>query len=218
MKRKERHQLKEDEFKTALSRMYSWIWQRKREFSIALSALVVIILVGVGIRLVKAQQLKKESRIFGQIIELRQALENQDETKVAELEKLAGKGQFSRAAYLELASFYAEKGELEKALSWIEKFPPRPKDILWVKAMDLQAQLWCYQKNFDRALEIYELLTKNLPSDFPADIILFHQAQVLEEKGNIDEAIKIYTQLRDEYSQTYYGYEASQKLIQLGET
>jgi len=87
MKRKERHQLKEDEFKTALSRMYSWIWQRKREFSIALSALVVIILVGVGIRLVKAQQLKKESRIFGQIIELRQALENQDETKVAELEK-----------------------------------------------------------------------------------------------------------------------------------
>ena len=117
-----------------------------------------------------------------------------------------------------MASFYAEKGELEKALSWIEKFPPRPKDILWVKAMDLQAQLWCYQKNFDRALEIYELLTKNLPSDFPADIILFHQAQVLEEKGNIDEAIKIYTQLRDEYSQTYYGYEASQKLIQLGET
>lgn len=218
MKRKERHQLKEDELKTALSRLYSWIWKRKREFSLGLAIVGVVIIAIVGVRLVKAHQIKKESQIFGQIIELRQALENQDDTKVVELEKLAGRGRFSRVAYLEQASYYAKKGEVEKALSWAEKFPPNPKDILWVKAMDLQAQLWCYQKDYDRALKLYELILKNLPDDFPADIILFHKAQVLEEEGKREEAVKLYTQLRDQYSQTYFGYEASQKLIQLGET
>jgi|Deesub1362A_J573_1020465.scaffolds.fasta_scaffold00061_25 predicted negative regulator of RcsB-dependent stress response len=217
MKRKERHQLKEDELKTALSRLYTWGLKHQRELYFALVIAGVVVLVVFGVRLVKAQHLKRESRILSQIIELRQALENKEEQKVGELEKLVGKGRFSRLAYLDLAAFYYEQGKMDKSLSYLEDFPRSPKDTLWVKALDLKAQIFRAQKKYDEALEIYELLEKESPDDFPEDIILFHKAQILEDKGDIKGAIKHYTKLKDEFSQTYFGYEASQRLIQLGE-
>lgn len=217
MKRKERHQLKEDELKTALSRLYAWGRKYQREISVGLIFVGLVILVVLGVRLYKAHQLKKESRLLTQIIELRQSLEKGEEEKLTQLEQLKGPGRFSRLAYLELASYYYDQGQLEKSLAYLEEFPPRPMDVLWVKALDLKAQILRIQEKYEEALKIYELLEKKAPEDFPEDIILFHKAQILEETGDLKAAIELYTRLKDEFSQTYFGYEASQKLAQLGE-
>jgi len=215
MKRKERHQLKEDELKTALSRLYAWARKYQREIFVGLVLVGLVALVILGVKVIKAHQLRKESRLLTQIIELRQSLEKGEMEKVNQLEQLKGSGRFSRLAYLELASYYYDQGQLEKSLVYLEEFPSRPKDVLWVKALDLKAQVLRAQKKYEEAVKIYELLEKEVPDDFPEDIILFHKAQILEESGEIKAAIELYTRLKNEFSQTYFGYEASQRLTQL---
>jgi hypothetical protein len=45
--------------------------------------------------------------------------------------------------------------------------------------------------------------------------VLFHRAEVHEEMGETDEALALYRKLQEEYSQTYYGFDASQKIKEL---
>ena len=47
------------------------------------------------------------------------------------------------------------------------------------------------------------------------DVIYFHQAGVLEGMGEFEKALELYKKVQNEYSQTYYGYEATQKIQKL---
>ncbi|GAI94451.1 unnamed protein product, partial [marine sediment metagenome] len=53
------------------------------------------------------------------------------------------------------------------------------------------------------------------PREHAMDVILFHRAEVHEEKGEIEEALALYKRIQDEFPQTYYGYDASQKIRKL---
>lgn len=214
MKRIKRKQLKEDELISTVGRIVNFVKKRTREFIALGVVIVLVILVFVGARLVKIHNIKKESHILGQILELRSELDDNPEN-VGELERLADKGKFSRLAYLLLAGYWVEKGNFDKAEKSLQQITKGKKDIFYYQAQDLLAQVHMKRKDFDKALQIYKEIEEENPEEYTLDAILFHQAEAFEQKGNIEEALTLYRKVQEEYPQTYFGYDAAQKVEEL---
>jgi len=216
MKKKVRKQLKEDEFVHTIQKVIDFAKKRYRELIIGIVAVCIILLTVVVIKAIQRQSVKKESRILGQILETSTQLEESPE-KVAELEQLAGDGKFSRVAYLKLASFWIEQGDTEKAKSSLAKITDKRKDLTYYQAQDMLGQIYIENKEFDKAIELYKEIEKENPEDYALDPILFRQAQAYEQKGELDVALELYKRIQDEFSQTFYGIDASQKVKELEE-
>lgn len=214
MKKIMRKQLKKDEFVSTINKIVNFAKKRTRELTAAVAVILFIILIFVGVRFIKAHNVKKESRLLTQILELDSELMDSSE-KLAELEKLAGSGKFSRLAYTQLAVYFVEEGELDKAKAALEKMPKKKKDFFYYQAQDLLAQIHIKQKNYDRAIEIYKNIEEEKPKSYSLDVIFFHSAQAHEEKGELERALEIYKRIQDEFPNTYYGFDASQKVIKL---
>jgi predicted negative regulator of RcsB-dependent stress response len=214
MKRVERKQLKGDEFVSGMGQFLDFMKGHEKELMISAGALVGVILIFLGVLALRAGTLRKESRVAGEILSLRADL---DKTpgNLTRLEKLAGPGKYARLAYLELATYWIEKGDLDKAEKMAAAVKLAPKDLIYYEAQDLLAQIKARKRDFAQALEIYVKLEKDKPESYPLDAILFHKAEVLEKKGDVKEALAAYKKLQEEYSQTYFGYEASMKVGRL---
>ncbi|MEA2006298.1 MAG: tetratricopeptide repeat protein [Acidobacteriota bacterium] len=214
MKRKEKRHLKEDELATTLNKFVKFAKKWTKHIIAGFVAVILICVIILGVKIVKAHNVKKESVLLNQIFEISAELNN-DSTKVEELEKLAGKGTLTRIGYLELASYWFEKEEWDKTIECLKRIPERNKDIIYYKAKDLVAQVYIKQKKYEDALKIYDKIEAKKPKNFPFDVILFHKAQALEQKGDIQQATELYMKIRDEFQESYYGYEASQKVAKL---
>jgi predicted negative regulator of RcsB-dependent stress response len=210
MKRTERHHLKEDEIRTGLSRFVHFVKTWQREISISAAVLAGVVLIVAALFALKAHQTRVQSRIAGEILSLAAGLdENPD--NLAKLEESSGRGKFGRLGYLELAKHWIAKGDLEKAGAYLDKFPKSPRDLIYYQAQDLKAQVAVHRKDFDTAVAIYREIENDDPSVYPLDAALFHLAEVYELKGELQEAKDLYAKIQQEYTQTYYGYEASVK-------
>lgn len=213
MKRVERKQLKEDEFVSGMGRILDLLKKWEKEIIIAAGVLAFLVLVFLGLTALKNRGLRKESRVIGEIIALRADLDKKPEN-LARLEKLAGGGRFARVAYLELATYWMEKGDLEKAEQRAGEVKSAPRDVLYYEAQELLAQIALKKKDFAKALDIYKRIEEEKPKSYPLDVVLF-QGEALRLKGDIKEALAVFKKLQEEYSQTYYGYEASLKIGKL---
>lgn len=214
MKRVERRQLKEDEFVSGMNRFFELAKTWKRELLIGLGVLVLLALVFLGVTFLRNQGLRAESRVVGEIVSLRAGLDQKPEN-LPRLEKLAGSGKYSRVAHVVLATYWLEKGELDKAEKSASAVKTARRDFIAYQAQDLLAQILVRKKDFARALEIYAGIEKEKPASYPLDAVLFHKAEALELKGDVPEALAVYKKLQEEYNQTYYGYEASLKVGRL---
>lgn len=214
MKRRLRRRLKEDELVTTFTKVLRFARKRSREITAAAVAVVVIILIIVGIRFAKAQSIKKESRLLGQILELHANLEQNPEN-ISKLEEIAGKGKFSRLAYLLLANHWVENGNLDKAEESLLSISAERKDLFYYQAQDLLAQIQMKKGDFDKAIAIYERVRKDNPEEYAMDAVLFHQAEAFEKRGDIQKALALYRKIQEEYPQTFFGYDASQKVQKL---
>jgi predicted negative regulator of RcsB-dependent stress response len=214
MKRIKRKQLKGDEFVTTVNKIVRFVKERTTEL-VALSLLVlVVVIVFAGVRIVKGQSRERQSKLLAQILDLRSGLDSHPENE-AKLEALAGSGDFSRTVYLLLANYWVEKGDDAKAKTFLEKMPEDKKDILYYQAQDLLAQILSRQKDYDKAINIYKKIEGENPKAYSLDVILFHQAEVHEKKGEVAKALILYKRVQDEFPQTYYSFEASQKVKEL---
>jgi len=214
MKRIKRKQLKEDEFVTTINKIFNFAKKRSKELIAGAVAIVCIIIIILAVRAIQAQAIKKDSRLLADIIELDSQLRD-DPDKITELENLAGNGKFSRVAYLRLAAYWIEQGDTEKAKSYLERVPERNKDLIYYQAQDLLGQIYIQSKEFDKAIDIYKKIEGENPKDYTLDPVLFHRAQAHEQKGEIEVALDLYKKVQDEFSQTFYGYDASQKVKEL---
>jgi predicted negative regulator of RcsB-dependent stress response len=214
MKRVERKQLKEDEFVSGIGTFLDLLKKWAKEILIAAGVLAFLVLVFLGLTALKNRGLRKESRVVGEIIALRADLDKKPEN-LARLEKLAGGGRFARVAYLELATYWMEKGDLEKAEKWAGEVKSATRDVLYYEAQELLAQIALKKKDFAKALDIYKKIEEEKPKSYPLDAVLFHKGEALQLKGDIKEALAVFKKLQEEYSQTYYGYEASLKVGKL---
>ncbi len=216
MKRKFKRRLKEDEFVSTINKVVEFVQKTTRELIALVAILIIAVLIFVGVRLIKAQNIKKDSRLLSDIIALHDELGEKPEN-VAKLEELAGKGKFSRVAYLFLASYWVEKGDLDKAQETIQKASEGEKDLYYFQAQDLKAQIHIKRKEYDKAIEIYKKIEEESPDQYTLDAILFRQAEALEKKGETEEALALYKKVQEDFPQTFFGYDASQKVQKLEE-
>ena len=214
MKRIKRKQLKEDEFITTFNKFIRFLKKRTKEL-VALGVLIIFaFLIFVGIKIVSIQKSKKEGQLLTQILDLHSDLkENPD--NLAKLEEVAGEGKFSRLAYILLATHWMENGDLDKAQATLEDMPKEKKDIFYYQSQELLASIHTKRKNYDQAIDIYKKIEEENPKEYSMDVILFHQAEAFEKKGEAAEALVLYKKVQDEFPQTFYGYEASQKVRKL---
>ena len=214
MKRINRKQLKEDEFVTTVNKIVRFVKERTKELVALAILILVVFLIFVGIKFVSRENKKKESLLLTQILNLHSKL-NDNQENVAKLEELAGGGKFSRLGYILLATYWMENGDYDKAQTYLEKIPEGRKDIFYYQAQDLLAQVHFKRKDYDKAIEIYKKIEEEDPKDHSLDVILFHRAEVHEEKGEVEKALALYKKVQDEFSQTFYGFDASQKIRKL---
>ena len=216
MKRTERHHLQEDEMVHGLSWLMDFAKKYRREIFIVSGALVFAAVVLAALLLVRAHGRTVQSRAIGEVGDLAAAAVDKPE-KLADLEKLAGKARTARLANLELARYWAERGDWAKAESFAGRIPDGRKDLLHFQAEDLKAQIALGRKDFDKAIAIYKKAIDEKPEAYPVDALLFHLAESHELKGETQAAIDLYKKLQEEHAQSYYGYEASLKAGRLGQ-
>jgi len=214
MKRTERHHLKEDEMAHGVHWLVEFFQNYKREFTIGAAALVFAFVVLGALLMVRSHARSVKSRAIGQVGAIA-AEAAATPAKLSELEQLAAKGRTARLAKLELAKYWAERGDWAKAEAYAGQLAAEPKDLLYYQAEDLKAQVALARKDFDKAIAIYQKIADEKPSVYPLDAVLFNLAGSHELKGDTAAAIEIYKKLQTDYTQSYYGYEASLKASKL---
>ena len=216
MKRVTRKHLKEDKFQKTITDIVEYSREHTKELAFAGAGIVVLILAFIVFQLISAQQIKKENKALDQILTLSSEIRENPE-KIAELEELAGKGRFSRIGYLELAKYWFEKEDFAKVAPYLDEVSKGKKDLIYYQAQDLKGQVYLNQEDYDNAIALYGELEEKNPEEYVLDAVLFHKAQAHEKKGETEEALVLYKRLQDEFSQTYYGYDASAKVLDLEE-
>ncbi len=214
MKRIKRKQLKEDEFVSYINRIIDFAKRRSKVLIAAAAAVVCIIVLIIVVRAVQAHAVKRDSQLLAQILDLSSELRENPE-KTAELEALAGNGKFSRIAYLKLAAYWIEQGDAEKAKSYLEEVPENRKDLIYYQSRDLLGQIYIQNGEFDKAIDLYKQIEEENPKKYTLDPVLFHRAQAHEKKGETEVALNLYKRVQDEFSQTLYGFDATQKVKEL---
>jgi predicted negative regulator of RcsB-dependent stress response len=210
MKKVIKKQLKEDEFVSTMNKIMHFFQTRTKEILIGLAAVAAVFLLYTGVRFIQAQQVKKQSRLLSQLLELRSTLSSKPEN-LASLEKLAGNGKYARLGYVLLASHWVENNDLEKAKESLGKIPSTPKDFIYFQGQDLLAQINALQKNYDQAIALFTEIEKSKPEAYSLDVVLFHKAEALEAKGDKPEALALYKKIQEDYPQSYFGYDAAEK-------
>lgn len=212
MKQKERHRLKQDDLAFGFRRLVVFGKKYGREMAIAGVVIVALVLVYLGIQYLHRQSEKKESQAIAEVLQLRSDLPEKPDN-LAKLE--AYKGKAGRLADLVIATYWVEKGDLDKAEASLTKVQSAPKDNIYYQAQVLMAQIYYWRKNYDKSIEIYKAIQADNPKDYPLDGVIYHEAEALEKKGQKTEALALYKKLETDYSQTYFGYEAQQKAASL---
>lgn len=214
MKGRERKQLKQDQFIAVVTKTVDFAKDNWKAFVLAAGVLVLLGVIFTAGRMIRSRQLRNQSVILGEIFEIKGELEEHPE-KIQELEQIAGKGKYARVAYVELAAYWMDKEEFDKAQAALKNLETGKKDLVFYQGSDLAAQIHMQRKEYDEAIAIYDRIEKDDPESYPLDKILFQKAQALEAKGDSEAALALYTRLQTDYAQTYYGFDAGDKIQKL---
>ena len=150
MKRTIKKQLKEDEFITDVNKFWEFARKWQKEIMIAAAALGGVALIFFGFQLLKSQQINRDSRELGRILEIRTSLAKNPQD-VAKLEQAAAKGKYARVAALGLVTHWIEQGQLDKAQAALALIKDAPKDFMYYQARDLAAQVAILKGDYDAA-------------------------------------------------------------------
>lgn len=222
MKRRERKHLKQDEFVSTMTRIVRFFRQYQRELKIAAVSLAVIIGLMAIIKVIQIKSSARANQELATILKLSNNLRDKisstegEPSEVSELEKLSGRGKYSRLAYLYLATYWVEKNDLNRAQSCLEKFPGEPRDLFYYQARDLLGEILIWRQEYDRAIEIYEALEKEKNMPYVRELILIHLAEVLEKKGEQKKALEKYRQLQQEFPYSAYIWNIADRIRRLG--
>jgi len=212
MKHQERHRLKQDDLAFGFHKLLNFGKNYGRQLAVAGIVIVVLVLIYVGLQFLRAENDKKVSAAIGEVLRLRADLPKSP-GNLTKLESYSGKA--GRLADVLVASYWVEQGDLDKAEAAVNKVKENPKDNTYYQAQDLLAQVHFWRKNYDKTIEIYKAILAENPKDYPQDGVIYHEAEALEKKGQKAEALALYKKLQADYAQTYFGYEAQQKVASL---
>ncbi len=214
MKREIKKKLKEDEFVHSFSWLVDFAAKWKKELTIAGVVLVGLVVLWTGVQILNGVQNRKNSAELGEILALRNDLAKNPQN-LSKLEVLAQKGRFAPVASAQLASYWVEQGDLDKADKALIGASAGPRDFFFYQAQDLAAQIAVLRGEYDRAVKILKAVEEAKPQDYNLDAVLYHEAEALEKKGDKADALALYRRIQAEYAQSYFGYDAGQKARKL---
>jgi predicted negative regulator of RcsB-dependent stress response len=181
------------------------VW--RHEALLGLAVLAGLIVLGGGLIALQGAQTRSSSADLGRILEIRAGL-TKTPADAAKLEALSRKGKFARVAATQLASFWVEQGDLDKAAAALAGIKESPKDFFYWQAKDLGAQIALLKGDAAGALAILDKIEAAKPKDFTMDAVLFHKAEALEKKGDKPAAVALFKKIQADYAQSYFGYDA----------
>jgi tetratricopeptide (TPR) repeat protein len=135
-------------------------------------------------------------------------LQTKTPADAVKLEALSRKGKFARVAATQLASFWVEQGDLDKAAAALAGIKESPKDFFYWQAKDLAAQIALLKGDAAGALAILDKIEAVKPKEFNLDAVLFHKAEALEKKGDKAAALALFKKIQADFAQSYFGYDA----------
>jgi len=211
MKKVVKKQLKEDEFVSTMTKIVRFFEERTKQILIGVAIGAGVALLFVGARVLRVQQARRESRVLSQLLELRSTAVSKPEN-LAAMEKLAGSGKYDRLGYVLTATYWVEKGDLQKAAESLARVKSPPRDFIYYQSQDLLAQVNSTKKDYDQAIAIYTKIEQAKPKEYCLDAVLFHKAEALEAKGSKAEALALYKKIQEDFPQSYYGYDAAARV------
>lgn len=214
MKGKERHHLKEDELVHGMHGLVHIFQKWRQQIVLAGIVLLGLAVVVAGILIIRSQQVKSQGRTLSEILALRADLPKAP-GNVAKLEALTGKGKYGQVASISLATYWLEQGRTDKAEAALASIKNETRGFHYYQAKDLSARIAMLKGDYNGALAIYDKIIEEKPKEYVLDAVLFGRAGALEKTGKTAEALAVYKLLQTDYSQSYYGYEASQKVTKM---
>ncbi|HEY0298204.1 MAG TPA: tetratricopeptide repeat protein [Arachidicoccus sp.] len=119
-----------------------------------------------------------------------------------------------------LAQYYAgmsflRTGNAQEAIKHLEKFDGKgtPLEFLAEGAM---GDAYMDAGQADKGIEMYKKAAANEKDNFTSPLYLFRAAVATEQKGNVEDAKKLYQEVKDKYPQTMQGSQAEKYLARLG--
>ncbi len=116
--------------------------------------------------------------------------------------KIAGEYSFTdaaNAAKMYAGLCYAKSGKTKEAIKYLENFSPRGDQSLSPQAVFALANCYASDNQTDKAIETFKKAADLADNPILSPISLLEAGKLLESQKKNEEALKLYTRIRDEY-------------------
>ena len=94
----------------------------------------------------------------------------------------------------------------------MSKFPKKPKDFFYYQSQVLKSEVYFIREEYEKAVNILLKIEEEKPKDFIFDYVLYKIGQCYEKMGKSNNALTYYQKLQNDYPQSFYALNASQKI------
>ena len=233
MRRKERHELKQNELLMLLDSLAIWASSNGRTLRTGslLAVLGAVVVGGVHVyqrgRQQEAETLLAEGMaVYHGVVRENTVISGPDDGPTFEsaearygsaveafqkVESQFGSLPQGREARYYLALSKAGLGEVEQAQALLEDVIRKRGDLLYYLASQTLATVKAERGDHAGAAELYRALLDDPQVPLPKDQLLFSMAQQLEEDGKLEEARQAYLRFLEEYPQSSLRSQAEQR-------
>ncbi len=233
MRRKHRHELKQNEFLVWLEYTVTWISENQRNLKIGAAVALAVGLILGGISYYQNSRGVEAQVLLNEAVDLFHARisDGTSAVQAAEGPQFASAGERyaeSLAAFQKVieqyssldqgrqARYYAAicqsgLGNYEDAATDLEELTGGQRDFLYYLASKALAAAKDEQGDHAGAIEIYRLMIEDPNNPLPKDQLLFSLAQTNERAGNLEEARNNYKRVLEEYPESVLRGEVLQR-------
>jgi tetratricopeptide (TPR) repeat protein len=233
VKRKHRHELKQNDFLVWLEQTTEWFQENKKNLVTTASVVLAAALVVGGIYTYRTNRASAAQNDLDEGLELYHA--SVQESSVVQsasgpdfksdeeryrgalaafqkvIEDYSGTDQGRQARYY-AALCHKGLGELDEAEQLLEEVTRGGKgSLVYYLASEVLAVVKVDKGDLDGAAEIYRLLVDDPDTPLPKDQLLFNLAKVEEQAGSLEEAQLNYQRVLDEYPDSFLRSEVEQR-------
>ncbi|MGH9462477.1 MAG: tetratricopeptide repeat protein [Vicinamibacteria bacterium] len=233
MKRKERHELKQNELLIMLEQLATWSAENRRFLKSGLVVGVLAAAAGAGLYIYQhgrsqaaeallAEGMRKYHGVIRENTIVAAAEEGTmfdsvEERYRAALETFQSVAQqYGSLAQAREARYYAALcqvglGAIDDAQALLEEVVRKRGDLLYSVASQTLATVKSQKGDYTGAADIYRAMVDDPQDPLPKDQLLFSMAQQLEKGDRLEEARQAYQRFLDEYPQSLLRAEAEQR-------
>ena len=231
-RRLKRKQIKHDQFITLIDRAMAWMGQNWRTASMVIGGAVVLGLVYWGATLLVASRGGAAANALSDAVAIFTApvgspaqggegphfATHEERLDAAEkaFRRVHSRYRFTtpgRTARLFLARVAEERGDVDAAVRLLSELADKHTDnpVVGLATLDL-VRLRLARGEGAQLVKELEAMVAGKDPRLPRDLALFQLAQVWERQGNVDEAVRLYRKLSEDFPESPYRFEAQQRL------